>query len=80
MQINFFLLLQAFNQGQIDLKHFQFMLSILKAMKANLGKTGSLVEKPNPHLRSEMRGARTGRRKTRTEPHPSTSRLSSARS
>lgn len=47
MQINFYLLLQAFNQGQIDLKHFKSMMSMLKAMKANLGKTGSLIDQPS---------------------------------
>lgn len=44
MQINYFLLLQAFNQGQIDLKTFKSMMSMLKSMAANLGKTGSLVD------------------------------------
>src|SRR6185437_12293087 len=46
MQINFYLLLQAFNQHQIDLKTFKSMMSMLKAMKSNLGKTGSLVDEP----------------------------------
>src|SRR5690348_6124245 len=44
MQINFFLLLQAFNEQRIDQKTFRLMLSMLKAMAKNLGKTGSLVE------------------------------------
>src|SRR5690348_7614697 len=44
MQINFFLLLQAFNEQSIDQKTFRLMLSMLKAMAKNLGKTGSLVE------------------------------------
>jgi hypothetical protein len=44
MQINFFLLLQAFNEQQIDQKIFRLMLSMLKAMAKNLGKTGSLLE------------------------------------
>ena len=47
MQINYFLLLQAFNQHQIDLKTFKSMMSMLKAMKSNLGKTGSLVDEPS---------------------------------
>ena len=47
MQINFFLLLQAFNQHQIDLRTFQSMMVMLKAMAKNLGKTGSLVEEPS---------------------------------
>lgn len=44
MQINFFLLLQAFNEGQIDLRTYRSMLSMLKEMAKNLGKTGSLME------------------------------------
>lgn len=44
MQINFFLLLQAFNEQQIDQKVFRLMLSMLKAMAKNLGKTGSLMD------------------------------------
>jgi len=44
LQINFFLLLQAFNQKQVDLRTYRAMLSMLKAMAANLGKSGSLVE------------------------------------
>ena len=44
MQINFFLLLQAFNEGRIDLRRYRAMLSMLKSMAANLGKAGSLVE------------------------------------
>ncbi len=44
MQINFFLLLQAFNEQRIDQKTFRLMLSMLKAMAKNLGKTGSLVD------------------------------------
>jgi hypothetical protein len=43
MQINFFLLLQAFNEQRIDQRTFRLMLSTLKAMAKNLGKTGSLV-------------------------------------
>lgn len=38
-------MLQAFNEGQIDLKRYKAMMSMLKAMAANLGKSGSLVEK-----------------------------------
>jgi len=44
MQINFFLLLQAFNEQRIDQRTFRLMLSTLKAMAKNLGKTGWLVE------------------------------------
>jgi len=44
MQINYFLLLQAFNEQRVDQKIFRLMLSMLKAMAANLGKSGSLVE------------------------------------
>lgn len=47
MQINYFLLLEAFNHHQIDLRTFKSLLSILKAMKANLGKTGSLIDQSN---------------------------------
>ena len=44
MQINFFLLLQAFNEGRIDLRTYRSMLSMLKEMAKNLGKSGSLTE------------------------------------
>lgn len=44
MQINFFLLLEAFNQHRIDLRTYRAMLGLLKAMARNLGKSGSLVE------------------------------------
>lgn len=44
MQINFFLLLQAFNEQRIDLRTYRSMMSMLKEMSRNLGKTGSLVE------------------------------------
>ena len=44
MQINFFLLLQAFNEQRIDQKTYRLMLSTLKAMAKNLGKTGKLTE------------------------------------
>ena len=44
MQINFVLLLQAYNEHRIDQRTFRLMLSTLKAMAKNLGKTGSLVE------------------------------------
>jgi hypothetical protein len=44
MQINFFLLLQAFNEQRIDERTYRLMLSMLKAMAKNLGRTGSLVE------------------------------------
>ena len=57
MQINFFLLLQAFNEGRIDLKHFKAMMSMLKSMAANLGKTGSLVEEA-----SDQRSAVSGQK------------------
>lgn len=68
MQINYFLLLQAFNQHQIDLKTFKSMMSILKAMKANLGKTGSLIDEPaqkDRHQASEPR-AQKGNSQQRT--------------
>ena len=44
MQINYFLLLQAFNEQRVHQKIFRLMLSMLKAMAANLGKSGSVVE------------------------------------
>jgi len=47
MQINFFLLLQAFNEQRIDQRTYRLMLSMLKAMAKNLGKSGSLVEEPS---------------------------------
>ncbi len=53
MQINFFLLLQAFNEQRIDQKTYRLMLSLLKAMAKNLGKTGSLVEASNEAANKE---------------------------
>lgn len=53
MQINFFLLLQAFNEQRIDQKTYRLMLSLLKAMAKNLGKTGSLVEPSNVAVSKE---------------------------
>src|SRR6185437_13885780 len=44
MQVNFFLLLTAFNEGRIDLRTYNSMLSMLRSMARNLGKSGSLVE------------------------------------
>ena len=61
MQINFFLLLQAFNEQRIDQKTFKLMLSVLKSMAKNLGKTGSLVEEARdqgPGAGDQKRGNR----------------------
>jgi hypothetical protein len=44
MQINFFLLLQAFNEQRIDLRAFNSMQRMLQSMAKNLGKSGSLTE------------------------------------
>jgi hypothetical protein len=44
MQINYFLLLQAFNEQRIDLRTYNAFLGLLRSMARNLGKTGSLVE------------------------------------
>src|SRR6185437_15830778 len=44
MQINYFLLLTAFNEHRVDLRTFKAMMSILRSMGANLGKSGSLIE------------------------------------
>jgi hypothetical protein len=83
MQINFFLLLQAFNEQRIDQRTFRLMLSTLKAMAKNLGKTGSLVEPTTegaPSLTSATRGPhgqvrgvekrepRVGEKKDRAQP------------
>ena len=38
LQINYFLLLQAYTQGRIDLRCFNSMQRLLRAMAANLGK------------------------------------------
>ena len=61
MQINFFLLLQAFNEQRIDQKTFRLMLSMLKAMAKNLGKTGSLVEEASDQ-RSTVSDQKRGNR------------------
>ena len=76
MQINFFLLLQAFNEGRVDLKHFKAMMSMLKSMAANLGKTGSLMESRDqgPGTGDQKGGAQgSGRRAQETSGHPSES-------
>jgi hypothetical protein len=44
MQINFFLLLGALNEGRIDLPTYRCFLSLLREMARNLGKSGSLRE------------------------------------
>ena len=53
MQINFFLLLQAFNEQRIDRRTYNCFLSLLRAMAKNLGKTGSLVDEPRDQKGSE---------------------------
>ena len=53
MQINFFLLLHAFNEQHIDQRTFRLMLSTLKAMAKNLGKTGKLTEEAGVQESSE---------------------------
>lgn len=45
LQINYALLLTAFNNHEVDLRTFRLMMSLLKAMGANLEKTGSLVDR-----------------------------------
>ncbi|MGH9587663.1 MAG: hypothetical protein ACRD3F_11970 [Acidobacteriaceae bacterium] len=65
MQINFFLLLQAFNEGRVDLRNYRAMLGMLKAMAANLGKTGSLVEQASDQ-RSVVSGQERGNRQEAT--------------
>lgn len=44
MQLNYHLLLTAFNESRVDLRTFRLMMSLLKAMAKNLGKTGSLLD------------------------------------
>lgn len=53
VQINFFLLLQAYNEQRIDQRTYNSMLSLLKAMAKNLGKTGSLVEASDEAVKDE---------------------------
>src|SRR5690242_14953565 len=40
MQINFFLLLQAYNEHRIDQRTFNCMFSLLRSMARNLGRAG----------------------------------------
>jgi len=44
MQLNYHLLLTAFNENRVDLRIYKAMMSLLKAMAKNLGKTGSLLD------------------------------------
>src|SRR5690348_6784443 len=67
MQINFFLLLQAFNEQRIDQKTFRLMLSTLKAMAKNLGKTGSLVELSTEAVSKETASKKAVSRKVASE-------------
>ncbi|HEU4982719.1 MAG TPA: hypothetical protein VFT88_08555 [Acidobacteriaceae bacterium] len=67
MQINFFLLLQAFNEQRIDQKTYRLMLSMLKAMAKNLGKTGSLVEPSNDAVSKETASKKAVSRKVASE-------------
>lgn len=55
MQINFFLLLQAFNERHIDERTYKSMLSMLKAMAKNLGKSGKLTEEKEEEKKKETR-------------------------
>jgi len=43
VQINFFLLLEAYNAGRLEQQMFNSLFSLLKAMARNLGRSGSLV-------------------------------------
>lgn len=63
MQINFFLLLQAFNEQRIDLATYRSMLSLMKAMARNLGRSGKLTEEKEQETKAESRVERkTGER------------------
>lgn len=53
MQINFFLLLQAFNEQRIDLGTYRSMLSLMKAMARNLGRSGKLTEEKEQEKETE---------------------------
>jgi hypothetical protein len=55
MQINFFLLLQAFNERHVDERTYKSMLSMLKAMAKNLGKSGKLTEEKEEEKKKETR-------------------------
>jgi hypothetical protein len=71
MQIDYFLLLQAFNEHQIDLRAFKAMMSMLKAMDHNLGKTGSLMEESDqPSAVSEEKVTRKPTSQKRDVGHP----------
>jgi hypothetical protein len=58
MQINFFLLLQAFNERHIDERTYNSMLNMLKAMAKNLGKSGKLTEEKEEEKKKETREER----------------------
>jgi hypothetical protein len=82
MQINFFLLLQAFNEGRIDLRTYNSMLGMLRSMARNLGKSGSLVEdrEQGSELRAQEDGAQgsgssesTSQKRDAGHPHPAVS-------
>lgn len=70
MQINFFLLLQAYNEGRIDQRTYNSMLSLLKAMAKNLGKTGSLVEEKEEKQEERKPESRAERRAREREEEP----------
>lgn len=57
LQINFFLLLQAFNEQRIDSPTYRLMLSVMKSMARNLGKSGSLVEEAGDQTNSDQYSA-----------------------
>src|SRR6185437_6425805 len=78
MQINFFLLLQAFNEGRIDLKHFKAMMSMLSRWRRIWGRRDRWWKK---RAISDQRSAvrKAGLRKRAVILQRAQGRLSSAR-
>lgn len=68
MQINYFLLLKAFNERRIDLRTFKSMMSMLKAMDRNLGKTGSLVDEPSDGAVGDQKKSKGQQARGKNEP------------
>lgn len=70
MQINFFLLLQAYNERRIDQRTYNSLLSLLKSMARNLGKSGKLTEDKEPAAQEKRRESLAERKAREQEEDP----------
>jgi len=79
LQIDYFLLFQAMNEQRVERRAAEVMFRMLKAMAANLGKTGTLVEptaEGAPSLTSAKREPRVGEEKIHDQPSTASEKIS----